>query len=190
MVIHTLIASRHPRQSVLFSAVPPSCRPQHSPLPKSHRIISFAAPPLLTCLESHRSKIGGGGGAAVFLHVGREHRSWILLCLLVHRLTTSAGRDSMRRSPNGNSGQSRSEFQAAFSRVVHSHHRRRRRVANRASGFLRPRTLAGGGGSAGESQRHYGAQRRDAIARHRGGETLPRRVRAGNLAYPFHGTRQ
>src|SRR5204862_365050 len=56
--------------------------------------------------------------------------------------------------------------------------------------LVRRRPLAGGGGPAGESQGDRGAQRRNAAARHRSSETLPPRIRAGNLAYPFHGARR
>src|SRR5216684_3477277 len=96
-------------------------------------------------------------------------------------------RDSMRRFPNGKPGQSRCGLSAAFSRSARSFRLGWRRIGSRSSDLLWRRPLAGCGGLACESQGNRGAQRSDAGAGHRSGETLPRRVRAGNLADPFHG---
>ncbi len=99
------------------------------------------------------------------------------------RLTASAERDSMRRFPNGNSGQSRWGLSSAASRLA-SPLRDRWRPDHRHRDLFRPRPLAGGGRPAREIQGDHRAQRRDPAARRRGRETLPRRIRAGNLAYP------
>src|SRR5260370_38335465 len=96
----------------------------------------------------------------------------------------------MRRFPIGNSAQSRCGFSAAFPRPAPSFRGFWRWLSPRTGDFLRRGPLARGGGSACESPGDRRAQRSDAVAGYRSSETLPRRVRAGNLAYSFHGARQ
>jgi len=96
----------------------------------------------------------------------------------------------MRRFPNGDPGQSRSGLSSAFPRTPRSLRGGWRRLGPCPSGLLWDRPLAGRGGPTRESQSHRRAQRRNAVARHGGAETLPRRIRAGNLAHAFHGAWQ
>src|SRR6266851_2302039 len=92
----------------------------------------------------------------------------------------------MRRFPNGSSGQLHHGVSAAFPRPAPPFRRFWRRLSPRHGDFLWRGPLARGGGSACESPGDRRAQRSDAVAGHRSSEALPRRVRAGNLAYPFH----
>jgi len=95
----------------------------------------------------------------------------------------------MRRFVNGNAGQFRIAVPVAFSHLAHSFRRGWRRLGSWPSDFLWGGPLAGGGGPFRESQGDRGAQRRDAVARHRSREALPRRLCARNLAHAFHRAR-
>jgi len=105
-------------------------------------------------------------------------------------LTTSTGRDSMRRFPNDNSGQPRNGIPVAFPYLARSLRRWRWVLGACRRDLLWHRPLAGSGRPACKSQSDHRSQRRYAVASHRDCETLPARIRAGNLDYPFFGTRR